>query len=336
MAIDVLQRGDLPFPRSLPEFQRLFPDEAACTAYLERTRWNSGFTCLHWGATGEPYRITTRPGVLRCRNWHDTRLTAGTVRSARTRRSRRGSERPTWSPARRRACWLSSSNGNSDCRATKPPSRFSTNSGLAWFAPTRTGSGASPAKSLRLMKPTWAGVHAAWGAASTSWYSWLVPSKSTSVSVPAASINGRMGGMQAVFDLPWFRTEAPNRLAASSRVLWYQAPGSSQMIGAAMPVSASMATTTYPSWNGAIRRSPKCSCPSSTSCSPILRPGCAASIMAVSANAYRHTSQRVHISLQPPFLSLQRFPILARHHQRRHRTNLCRALLRKIRANHFI
>lgn len=29
MAIDVLQRGDLPFPRPLPEFQRLFPDEAA-------------------------------------------------------------------------------------------------------------------------------------------------------------------------------------------------------------------------------------------------------------------------------------------------------------------
>ena len=49
MAIDVPQRGDLPFPRSLPEFQRLFPDEAVCTAYLECARWNGGFTCLHWG-----------------------------------------------------------------------------------------------------------------------------------------------------------------------------------------------------------------------------------------------------------------------------------------------
>ena len=28
MVIDVLERDDLPFPRSLPEFQRLFPDEA--------------------------------------------------------------------------------------------------------------------------------------------------------------------------------------------------------------------------------------------------------------------------------------------------------------------
>ena len=28
MVIDVLERDDLAFPRSLPEFQRLFPDEA--------------------------------------------------------------------------------------------------------------------------------------------------------------------------------------------------------------------------------------------------------------------------------------------------------------------
>ena len=29
----VLDRADLPFPHSLPEFQRLFPDDAACAAY---------------------------------------------------------------------------------------------------------------------------------------------------------------------------------------------------------------------------------------------------------------------------------------------------------------
>jgi hypothetical protein len=39
MTIDVLQRDDLLFPHSLPEFQRLFPDEAACASYLERSRW---------------------------------------------------------------------------------------------------------------------------------------------------------------------------------------------------------------------------------------------------------------------------------------------------------
>jgi transposase-like protein len=80
MVIDVLQRGDLPFPRSLPEFQRLFPDEAACVAYLERTRWSDGFICDHCDSHGEPYRFANRPGVLRCRHCNrDTSLTAGTV-----------------------------------------------------------------------------------------------------------------------------------------------------------------------------------------------------------------------------------------------------------------
>ncbi len=80
MAIDVLERDDLPFPRSLPEFQRLFPREAACAAYLERTRWSKGFVCQHCGVTDEPYRFANRPGVLRCRHCdRDTSLTAGTV-----------------------------------------------------------------------------------------------------------------------------------------------------------------------------------------------------------------------------------------------------------------
>ncbi len=80
MVIDVLERDDLPFPRSLPEFQRLFPDEAACAAYLERARWDAGFVCDHCGSPGDPYRFANRPGVCRCRHCNrDTSLTAGTV-----------------------------------------------------------------------------------------------------------------------------------------------------------------------------------------------------------------------------------------------------------------
>ena len=80
MVIDVLERGDLRFPGSLPEFQRLFPDEAACTAYLERARWSDGFICDHCGVSGGPYRFANRAGVLRCRHCNrDTSLTAGTV-----------------------------------------------------------------------------------------------------------------------------------------------------------------------------------------------------------------------------------------------------------------
>lgn len=78
--MDVLARDGLPLPASLPEFQRLFPDDAACSAYLERSRWPGGFCCPHCGTIGEPYRITTRPGVLTCRSCRrQTGLTVGTV-----------------------------------------------------------------------------------------------------------------------------------------------------------------------------------------------------------------------------------------------------------------
>src|SRR3984893_357748 len=70
---------DLPFPKSLPDFQRIFPNDAACAKYLENIRWREGFRCA-CGWTGEPYRFASRPGVLRCRKCQaDARITAGTV-----------------------------------------------------------------------------------------------------------------------------------------------------------------------------------------------------------------------------------------------------------------
>ncbi len=78
--MDVLEHEKLPFPRSLREFQRFFPDETACAAYLEKARWSSGFVCPHCQSSGEPFRIATRPGVLCCRKCRrHTRLTVGTV-----------------------------------------------------------------------------------------------------------------------------------------------------------------------------------------------------------------------------------------------------------------
>lgn len=80
MLPDIHQHADLAFPQSLPEFQRLFPDDAACAAYLERARWPDGFACPHCGCIGEPFRIATRPGVLTCRKCRkQTGLTVGTV-----------------------------------------------------------------------------------------------------------------------------------------------------------------------------------------------------------------------------------------------------------------
>ena len=78
--MDVFDRADLPFRHSLPEFQRLFPDDAACATYLEKARWGDDFACPHCGTAGEPFHFENRPGVLRCRKCRkNTGLTVGTV-----------------------------------------------------------------------------------------------------------------------------------------------------------------------------------------------------------------------------------------------------------------
>ena len=80
MVADVFLHADLPFPKSLPGFQKLFPDDAACATYLEKIRWEGGFSCPHCKWSGEPFRFAARPGVLRCRKCRrDIALTAGTV-----------------------------------------------------------------------------------------------------------------------------------------------------------------------------------------------------------------------------------------------------------------
>ncbi len=62
--MDVDQHAELPFPRSLPEFQRLFPGDTACAEYLERVRWGDGFVCPHCGVTGVPVSTATRANAL--------------------------------------------------------------------------------------------------------------------------------------------------------------------------------------------------------------------------------------------------------------------------------
>ena len=74
------ERSDLAFPKSLAQFQRLFPDDAACAAYLEKARWEHGFICPWCEEKREPYRFATRPGVLRCKACRrDVALTAATI-----------------------------------------------------------------------------------------------------------------------------------------------------------------------------------------------------------------------------------------------------------------
>ena len=55
------------FPTNLLEFQRMFPDETACLRYLQQLRWPGGFVCESCGVLGEPFRLATRPRVVKCR-----------------------------------------------------------------------------------------------------------------------------------------------------------------------------------------------------------------------------------------------------------------------------
>lgn len=83
MVADVFLHADLPFPKSLPGFQKLFPDDAACATYLEKIRWEGGFSCPHCKWSGEPFRFAARPHVLRCRKCRANRLgAAGAAMSA--------------------------------------------------------------------------------------------------------------------------------------------------------------------------------------------------------------------------------------------------------------
>jgi len=69
-----------PTPKSLPDFQRLFPDEQACRTYLYSARFPDGFKCPYCKEIGTPYRFQNYPNMLRCRSCHrNTRLTAGTI-----------------------------------------------------------------------------------------------------------------------------------------------------------------------------------------------------------------------------------------------------------------
>lgn len=65
---------------NLLDFQKMFPDEAACLRYLERIRWPNGFVCERCSNLSEPFRIIVRPRVLKCRSCHyEASITAGTV-----------------------------------------------------------------------------------------------------------------------------------------------------------------------------------------------------------------------------------------------------------------
>lgn len=70
------------FPRSLIEFQRRFPDEAACAAYLAQARWPDGFRCPSCGHA-KGWELSTKRFTWECASCgRQTSVTAGTVMHA--------------------------------------------------------------------------------------------------------------------------------------------------------------------------------------------------------------------------------------------------------------
>src|SRR3954463_5649136 len=66
------------FPRSLPAFERRFPDEAACAEWLLERRWGSGFACPGCGHDGY-WRLGREVLTLRCKACRgETSVPAGT------------------------------------------------------------------------------------------------------------------------------------------------------------------------------------------------------------------------------------------------------------------
>jgi len=71
---------DRSFPTTLLDFQRRFPAEPACAAYLEAVRWPEGFVCPRCHVQAEPSLIATRSTLRQCGACrHQASLTAGTV-----------------------------------------------------------------------------------------------------------------------------------------------------------------------------------------------------------------------------------------------------------------
>ena len=67
-----------PYPRNVADFNRMFPDEGACVAYLAACRWPDGFRCPRCGER-DAFDLPRRR-LWQCKSCrHQTSVTAGTV-----------------------------------------------------------------------------------------------------------------------------------------------------------------------------------------------------------------------------------------------------------------
>jgi transposase-like protein len=66
------------YPRTVPEFNRFFPDEQACLAYLAACRWPDGFRCPRCGH--DEAFVLPRRRLWQCKSCaYQVSVTAGTI-----------------------------------------------------------------------------------------------------------------------------------------------------------------------------------------------------------------------------------------------------------------
>ena len=70
-------RAGIDYPTNLSDFDRFFPDEAACGRFLERLRWPGGFVCPSCSHAGDPWRTARGPLCPNCRR--RASVTSGTI-----------------------------------------------------------------------------------------------------------------------------------------------------------------------------------------------------------------------------------------------------------------
>ena len=179
---NVPQREDLSFPRSLPEFQRLFPERGLWPTWRRRG-----------GVTGSSAPIARRrraspagPALALSKVPPRHRADGGGSWSAPIRRWAYGSGRHA---SQTPACLPHSSSARSGFPVTKPPFRSSTSSALVWFGRIRRiGSEACECRSRRNLgrRP-----HARQGPGRSTSFLSPAPLKCDSASREPSSISGR-------------------------------------------------------------------------------------------------------------------------------------------------
>ena len=196
------------------EFQRLFPGDAACAEYLEKVRWGDGFVCPHCGVTGEPFRISTRPGVLACRNCRrQTGLTVGTVME------RSHTPLSTWFWAAylvaSQTQGMSAVQFQRQLGLTRYETAFQILHKLraGMVRRTRIASGVARTNTSKWTKPGSAAAHAAKAEACTTKFWSPAPSRCAIASLEPRGTSETMGAMRGACGWRSPLTEAPNPFA---------------------------------------------------------------------------------------------------------------------------